>query len=53
MTEFRFTSVAAELNSKFGQLHNEYGESTPIVEIVMDNGQGHYPSWAVTGDLFN
>ena len=67
MTEFRFTSVAAELNSKFGKLHNtlrgtysyqdqprsnEYGVSVPVVEIVMDNGQGLYPYWALTGDLF-
>jgi hypothetical protein len=67
VTEFRFTSFAAELNSKFGMVHNtlratysfqdqprsnEYGESAPIVEIVMDNGQGLYPSWALTGDLF-
>ena len=66
-SEFRFTSFAAELNSKFGKLHNtlrathsfqdqprsnEYGESAPIVEIVMDNGQGIYPTWALTGDLF-
>ena len=65
--EFRFTSVAAELNSKFGKLHNtlrgtysfqdqprsnEYGESAPIVEIVMNNGQNLYPTWALTGDLF-
>ena len=67
MTEFHFTSFAVELNSKFGKLHNtlrgtysfqdqprsnEYGESVPVVEIVMDNGQGIYPSWALTGDLF-
>ena len=67
MTEFRFTSVAAELNSKFGKLHNtlrgtysyqdqprsnEYGMDVPVVEIVMDNGQGLYPYWALTGDLF-
>jgi hypothetical protein len=67
MSEFRFTSFAAELNSKFGKLSNtlrgtysfqdqprsnEYGESAPVVEIVMDNGQGIYPSWALTGDLF-
>ncbi len=66
-TEFHFTSLAAELNSKLGRLHNalratysfqdqprsnEYGESAPVVEIVMDNGQGMYPSWALTGDLF-
>ena len=65
--EYRFTSFAAELNSKFGKLHNtlrgtysfqdqprsnEYGESAPVVEIVMDNGQGLFPSWALTGDLF-
>jgi outer membrane receptor for ferrienterochelin and colicin len=50
MTEYRFTSVAAELNSKFGKLHNtlratysyqdqprsnEYGVDVPVVEIVM------------------
>ena len=67
MTEFRFTSVAAELNSKFGKLHNtlrgtysyqdqprsnEYGVDVPVVEIVMDNGQGLYPYWALTGDMF-
>ena len=66
-TEFRFTSLATELNSKLGELHNtlratysfqdqprsnEYGESAPVVEIVMDNGQGFYPTWALTGDLF-
>ena len=52
MTEFRFTSVAAELNSKFGKLHNtlrgtysyqdqprsnEYGVDVPVVEIVMSD----------------
>ncbi len=67
MTEFRFTSVAAELNSKFGKLHNtlrgtysyqdqprsnEYGVGVPVVEIVMSDNQGHYPYWALTGDLF-
>ena len=65
--EYRFTSVAAELNSKFGKLQNtlrgtysfqdqprsnEYGEAAPVVEIVMNNGQGLYPYWALTGDLF-
>ena len=65
--EYNFTSVAAELNSKFGKLNNtlrgtysfqdqprsnEYGVDVPVVEIVMDNGQGLYPSWAVTGDIF-
>ena len=67
MSEFRFTSVAAELNSKFGQWHNtlrgtysyqdqprsnEYGVAAPVVEIVMADGSSHYPSWAATGDLF-
>ena len=66
-TEFLFTSVAAELNSKFGKLNNtlratysyqdqprsnEYGESAPVVEIVMSDGQNHYPTWALMGDLF-
>jgi len=66
-TEFHFTSLAAELNSKLGKVtnalratysyqnqprSNEYGESAPVVEIVMDNGQGIYPYWALTGDLF-
>ena len=65
--EYRFTSVAAELNSKFGKLQNtlrgtysfqdqprsnEYGESAPVVEILMNDGQGHYPTWAMTGDIF-
>ncbi len=65
--ENRFTSLAAELNSKLGILHNtlratysfqdqprsnEYGESTPVVEVVMDDGQGHYPTWAMLGDPF-
>ncbi|MBR1546031.1 MAG: TonB-dependent receptor [Prevotella sp.] len=65
--EYRFTSVAAELNSTFGKLHNtlrgtysfqdqprstEYNDAAPVVEIVMDDGQGHYPSWALTGDVF-
>ena len=66
-SEYRFTSVAAELNSKFGKLHNtlrgtysfqdqprsnEYGVSAPVVEIVMNDGQNHYPTWAMTGDVF-
>lgn len=65
--EYRFTSVAAELNSKFGKLQNtlrgtysfqdqprstEYGDSNPVVEIVMNDGQDHYPTWAMMGDVF-
>ena len=65
--EYRFTSVAAELNSKFGKLNNtlrgtysfqdqprsnEYGTSAPVVEIVMSDGSGHYPTWAMMGDVF-
>ncbi len=66
-SEYRFTSVAAELNSKFGQLHNtlrgtysfqdqprsnEYNVAAPVVEIVMNDGQNHYPTWAMMGDVF-
>ena len=65
--EYRFTSFAAELNSKFGKIQNtlrgtysfqdqprstEYNDAAPVVEIVMSDGQGHYPSWAMMGDLF-
>ena len=65
--EYRFTSFAAELNSKFGKINNtlrgtysfqdqprstEYNDAAPIVEIVMNDGQDHYPSWAYTGDIF-
>ena len=65
--ETRFTSIAAELNSKFGKLNNtlratyslqdqprstEYNDAAPVVEIVMADGQGNYPSWALTGDVF-
>ena len=65
--EYRFTSVAAELNSQFGRLHNilrgtysfqdqprstEYGDAAPVVEVVMSDGQGHFPTWALTGDIF-
>jgi hypothetical protein len=64
--EYRFTSVAAELNSKFGKVQNtlrgtysyqdqprsnEYGDQ-PIIELVMNDGQDHYPTWAMTGDVF-
>ncbi len=65
--EYRFTSVAAELNSKFGKFHNtlrgtysfqdqprstEYNDAAPVVEIVMSDDAGHYPSWAMLGDIF-
>ena len=65
--EYRFTSIAAELNSKFGKVQNtlrgtysfqdqprstEYGDAAPVVEIVMNDGQDHYPTWALTGDVF-
>ena len=65
--EYRFTSIAAELNSKFGKIQNtlrgtysfqdqprstEYNDAAPIVEIVMNDGQDHYPTWALTGDVF-
>ena len=66
-SEYRFTSIAAELNSKFGKFNNtlrgtysfqdqprsnEYGVSAPVIELVMSDGQGHYPCWAMTGDIF-
>jgi len=66
-SEYKFTSIAAELNSKFGKLQNtlrgtysfqdqprstEYGDSNPVVEIVMNDGQDHYPTWAMMGDIF-
>ena len=65
--EFKFTSFAAELNSKFGKFNNtlrgtysfqdqprstEYNDAAPVVEIVMNDGQDHYPTWALTGDIF-
>jgi hypothetical protein len=65
--EYKFTSVAAELNSKFGKINNtlrgtysfqdqprstEYGDNYPVVEILMNDGQDHYPTWAYTGDIF-
>ena len=65
--EYKFTSFAAELNSKFGKFNNtlrgtysfqdqprstEYNDAAPVVEIVMNDGQDHYPSWALTGDIF-
>jgi hypothetical protein len=66
-SEYRFTSVAAELNSHFGKLRNtlrgtysfqdqprstEYNDAAPVLEIVMNDDQGHYPTWALTGDVF-
>ena len=65
--EYKFTSFAAELNSKFGKVNNtlrgtysfqdqprstEYGDSYPVVEILMNDGQDQYPTWAYTGDIF-
>ena len=65
--EYKFTSIAAELNSKFGKVNNtlrgtysfqdqprstEYNDAAPVVEIVMNDGQDHYPTWALTGDIF-
>ena len=65
--EYKFTSIAGELNSKFGKVHNtlrgtysfqdqprstEYNDAAPVVEIVMNDGQDHYPTWALTGDIF-
>ena len=65
--EYKFTSFAAELNSKFGKINNtlrgtysfqdqprstEYGDNYPVVEILMNDGQDHYPTWAYTGDIF-
>ena len=65
--EYRFTSFAAELNSKFGKFNNtlrgtysyqdqprstEYNDSAPVLEIVMNDGSGHFPSWACTGDIY-
>ena len=65
--EYKFTSIAGELNSKFGKVNNtlratysfqdqprstEYGDSYPVVEILMNDGQDHYPTWAYTGDIF-
>ena len=65
--EYKFTSFAAELNSKFGKINNtlrgtysfqdqprstEYNDAAPVVEILMNDGQDHYPTWAYTGDIF-
>ena len=65
--EYKFTSIAGELNSKFGKVNNtlratysfqdqprstEYGDNYPVVEILMNDGQDHYPTWAYTGDIF-
>lgn len=63
-SEYRFTSVAGELNSRWGKFtntlrgtysfqdqprSNEYGNA-PTVEILMNDGQGHYPTWALIGN---
>ena len=65
--EYKFTSIAGELNSKFGKVNNtlrgtysfqdqprstEYNDAAPVVEIVMNDGQDHFPTWAYTGDIF-
>lgn len=66
-SHYNFTSVAGELNSRLTQRvqntlratfsfqdqprSTEYGDQ-PIIEVVMNDGQGHYPTWALTGDLF-
>lgn len=63
-SEYRFTSVAGELNSRFGKFtntlrgtysfqdqprSNEYGDA-PTVEILMNDGQGQYATWALIGN---
>ena len=65
--EYKFTSIAGELNSRFGKVNNtlratysfqdqprstEYNDAAPIVEILMNDGQNHFPTWACTGDIF-
>ena len=65
--EYKFTSFAAELNSRFGKFNNtlrgtysfqdqprstEYNDAAPVIEIVMSDEQDHFPSWACTGDIF-
>ena len=66
-SNFDFTSVAGELNSRLTKRvqntlratysfqdqprSTEYGDQ-PIIEVVMNDGQGHYPTWALTGDVF-
>lgn len=62
-SEYRFTSIAGELNSRFGKFTNtlrgtysfqdqprstDFG-NLPTVEILMSDGQGHYPTWALIG----
>ena len=66
-SEYKFTSFAAELNSKFGKFNNtlrgtysfqdqprstEYNDAAPVLEILMNDGQGHFPTWASMGDIF-
>lgn len=63
-SEYHFTSVAGELNSRFGKFtntlrgtysyqdqprSNEYG-NLPTVEILMSDGQGQFPTWALMGN---
>lgn len=63
-SEYRFTSVAGELNSRFGKFtntlrgtysfqdqprSNEFGNA-PTVEILVNDGQKHYPTWALIGN---
>lgn len=66
-SNFDFTSVAGELNSRLTKRvqntlratfsfqdqprSTEYGDQ-PIIEVVMTDGQGHFPTWAFTGDVF-
>ena len=65
--EYKFTSIAGELNSRFGKVNNtlratysfqdqprstEYNDAAPVVEILMNDGQDHFPTWACTGDIF-
>ena len=55
MTEYRFTlhnTLRATYSYQDQPRSNEYGVDVPVVEIVMNDGQDHYPYWALTGDLF-
>ena len=63
-SESRFTSIAGELNSRLGKFTNtlrgtysfqdqprstEYSNA-PTVEILVNDGQNHYPTWALIGN---